>query len=739
MEPSSLPDMLGPELSSALFKKGYTALTAVQSAVLDPELSGRDLRITSQTGSGKTVAIGLTLREFLQSEPGDAAPPWPRGLVVAPTRELAKQVEEELSWLYEPLGVRVVAVTGGASYRDERRALAGNPGVVVGTPGRLLDHLQRKSFDPAGLGAVVLDEADRLLDLGFREDLDAILAFAPEGHRTHLVSATFPREVKALADATQDDPVHVEGTRLGEANADIDHVVHLVDSRDRLAALVNILLANPEEQTLVFARTRADVAAIAQDLRAAGFAVNSLSGEMDQTARNRAMAAFKNGDLRVLVATDVAARGIDVQDIARVIHAEPPSDADSYTHRSGRTGRAGRKGTSAVLAISAQLARTTFLLSRAGVPFRFEPIPTADAIRAAADERMVVALLGEDTSEAHGFDERTWALAKRITSEGDATRAIARLLTKARYAGPTEPRAVRHLEPPGARPKGMRDRHAPERGGRPASRDARGGPTARDAREYAPREYAPRGAREYAPRDAREYAPRDAREYAPREARDRRPPRDERGAGRDGGWVPFHVTWGERDGADARRLLAAVCRRGGIRGSDVGSIRVGPSHSTVDVAAHAADAFAQAAGAPDPRDPGVVIRREGSPGRAPMTVPPPSQGPPPSPAAPPRREAVRTPLHVERRPSRAAADEPHPHKSAGVASHARKSTGDEPHPRKTAGSDLHPRKTGGGDLHPRKTAGGDLHPRKTPSGESHPRKTTGGKRPLKRGTHSRDS
>jgi ATP-dependent RNA helicase DeaD len=737
---SSLPDALGPELSSALFKKGYTALTAVQSAVLDPELSGRDLRITSQTGSGKTVAIGLTLREFLRPE-GDAeageeareAPPaGPRGLVVAPTRELAKQVEEELSWLYEPLGVRVVAVTGGASYRDERRALAGGPGIVVGTPGRLLDHLQRKSFDAGSLGAVVLDEADRLLDLGFREDLDAILAFAPEGHRTHLVSATFPREVKALADATQEHPVHVEGTRLGEANADIDHVVHLVDSRDRLAALVNILLANPDEQTLVFARTRADVAAITQDLRAAGFGVNSLSGEMDQTARNRAMAAFKNGDLRVLVATDVAARGIDVQDIARVIHAEPPSDADSYTHRSGRTGRAGRKGTSAVLAIAAQLARTTFLLSRAGVPFRFEPIPTAEAIRAAADERMVAALLGESESEAHGLDERTWALAKRIAAEGDATRAIARLLTKTRYAGPTEPRTVRHLEPPGARPKGTRERPVPERG-RHASRDARGGPPARESREYAPREareYAPRDAREPAPRvprahappQAREFAPRDAGEFVPREARDRRPPREDRAPRRDEGWVPFHVTWGERDGADARRLLAVVCRRGAIRGSDVGSIRVSPSHSTVDVAAHAADAFAVAAGAPDPRDPAIVFRREGAPGRAPMTVPPPAQDTPPSPPAHPRR----APLHVERRPSRAtAAEEPHPRKSAGVEPHARKSTGHEPHARKSD------------EPHARKSTGHEPHARK--SDEPHARKSIGGKRPLKRGPASRHS
>lgn len=794
--PDAFPDTLGPELARALYKKGYTALTAVQNAVLDPELSGRDLRITSQTGSGKTVAIGLTLREFLQrrgaaeGEP-EERPVGPRGLVVAPTRELAKQVEEELSWLYEPLGVRVVAVTGGSSYRDERRALAGSPGIVVGTPGRLLDHLQRKSFDAGSLGAVVLDEADRLLDLGFRDDLEAILAFAPEGHRTHLVSATFPREVKALADATQQDPVHVEGTRLGEANADIDHVVHLVDARDRLAALVNILLANPDEQTLVFARTRADVAAIAQDLREAGFAVNSLSGEMDQTARNRALAAFKGGGLRVLVATDVAARGIDVQDIARVIHAEPPTDADSYTHRSGRTGRAGRKGTSAVLAIAAQLSRTTFLLARAGVPYRFEAVPTPEAIRAAADERMVTALLGEDDSEAHGLDERVWALAKRIVAEGDATRAIARLLTKTRYAGPTEPRAVRHVEPPGSRPRGPRDRRG-DFGDRPGSRDARGRHSPRDARDYGSRDardYGPRdqgarearnprdrGPRDYAPRDGRDqgprdYAPRDhgareTREYALRDMGDRRPPREDRAARRDEGWVPFHVSWGERDGADARRLLAVVCRRGGVRGADVGSIRVSPSHSVVDVAGHAADAFARAASAPDPRDPGIVIRRDGAAGRAPMTVPPPAHEPSaparsrrahalhepseprpsgavdkrPAPPAPPASDEsfTRPPRH-EPHARKSAEHEPHPRKTTGHESRPRKSPGYEPHARKAPGHEPHPRKTTGQESPARKAPGHEPHSRKTAGHEPHERKSTGGKRPLKRIVPSRHS
>jgi ATP-dependent RNA helicase DeaD len=605
MESLTLPTVLGPALLGALQQKGYSTLTAVQTAVLDPAFSGRDLRITSQTGSGKTVAVGFALREFVaEKAPGngkEGALARPRALVIAPTRELAKQVEAELSWLFAPLAVSVISVTGGAGYGDERRALARKPAVIVATPGRLLEHLRRGSIDAGAVRAVVLDEADRLLDLGFREDLDAILMFAPAGHQTHMVSATFPRDVRALADATQKDPVHVEGTRLGAANADIDHVVHLIDGRQRIDALVNLLLANPDAQTLVFARTRADVAAIARELKVGGFAAMSLSGEMDQAARNRALAAFKSGELRVLVATDVAARGIDVQDIARVVHAEPPLDADSYTHRSGRTGRAGRKGTSSILAALPELARTTFLLQRAGVAHRFEAIPSADAIRTAANERVATALASED-EDTNGFDDRTWALAKQIAAQVNVTRAIARLLIKTRYAGPTEPRNVRAIEPPSGRGHSAPGRFSG--GSRPGASRWRNQDRDLAGAERAPREV---------PRDGR--APRD-RQRADAQGGPRGAPSD-----RNGSWIPFRVSWGEEQGADARRLLAVACRRGQIRGTDVGSIRVGRSHSVIEVASHVADAFALAAGGPDPRDPRMTIEPERAASREEFSYP----------------------------------------------------------------------------------------------------------------------
>ena len=585
MNESDFAPLVGPAVASALAQRGYSRLTPVQVAILDPELSGRDLRITSQTGSGKTVAIGFALRE-LAAEPSAArgGVAHPRAIVVVPTRELAKQVEEELTWLYAPMHARVVSATGGASARDERRAFAGGPAVIVGTPGRLLDHLQRGSIDAGEVGAIVLDEADRMLDLGFREDLEAILGHAPEGHRTHLVSATFPRDVRALADRVQDDPAHVEGTPLGTANADIDHVVHLVAPRERVAAIVNLLLVTPGAQTLIFARTRADVADLAARLGEAGFAVRALSGEMEQPERNQALAAFKRGTLHALVATDVAARGIDVQDIARVIHAEPPTDADSYTHRSGRTGRAGRKGTSSVLVSPAGMARTSQLLRRAGIRYRIEPIPSADEIRASMDDRLFAALTDASESEVEP-DDRTWSLAKRLVATGDPTRALALLLTRTRSGGPAEPREVHAIEPSGEAP---RSRERPERGQRPERGDRSG--------QGSGRERGPRPERE-------DRGPGDRSGGGAAV----RVPGVGRAEGRDA-WVTFRVSWGQEQGADARRLLAMVCRRGGIRGSDVGAIKVERAYSTVDVATAAAGAFGAAAREPDPRDPRVVIR-----------------------------------------------------------------------------------------------------------------------------------
>ena len=587
-----LPDLnalLGPELASALAKKGYATLTPVQMSVLDPSGEGRDLRISSQTGSGKTLAIGFALRSAVA---GDAVKPShvarPRAMVIVPTRELAKQVHDELTWLYAPQKLRIAAVTGGSSYRDEHRSLSAGPAIVVGTPGRLLDHLNRGGIEAGDVGAVVLDEADRMLDLGFRDELEAILAKAPPGHRTHLVSATFARDVAALADRVQKDPKRIEGTPLGSANRDIDHIIYLVNPRERVDALINVLLHHADEQTLVFARTRADVSEIARELQQAGFASGSLSGEMDQNARNRALAAFKRGEIRALIATDVAARGIDVQDIGRVIQVDPPTDPDTYTHRSGRTGRAGRKGVSAVLVAPAGLRRAASLLQRARVQFRVEPIPTAAAIREAQDTRWLAELMQGNQREV---SERVSKQVERIVEAGLTERALAQLIISVRRAT-GEPRDVTPLLPEAER--GGRAQARPVRGNDRFERNERGNdrPQRFEQREL---RFDERGGGERP-------APR---QFERRPPFSDRPPEAMRGGSDQ--WVPFRVTWGEAHGADARRLVAMLCRRGNIRGSDIGAIRVSRSSSIVEVATAVAKGFEDAARAPDPRDPRVLI------------------------------------------------------------------------------------------------------------------------------------
>jgi len=641
MNEAEFADVLGPAFANALKKKGFTSLTAVQARVLDPALAGRDLRITSQTGSGKTVAIGLAVRDLIEQSVD--APPnkaTPSVLVVAPTRELAKQVEEELSWLYAGVGARVVGVTGGASVRDELRALSREPRIVVGTPGRLLDHLKRKAIHPELIGAVALDEADRMLDLGFKEDLEAILAFAPEGHRTHLVSATFPRGVLSLANAVQNNPAHVEGTPLGSANSDIEHVIHLVDAKDRVAAIINLLLARPGEQTLIFARTRADVAHLTRDLSQAGFHVHSLSGEMEQGERNRALAKFKSGGLDALIATDVAARGIDVQDIARVIHAEPPTDPDTYTHRSGRTGRAGKKGTSALLVAPSTLAKTTSLLKRARVRHRFEPIPTSDQIRQSRTDRLVAELTADDPEGFSGYDDAFWALAKRLSEAENIPRTIARLLTNSRLLGVTEPRPVRAI-------------FAPD------ERVGRNSMSMRPGRE-----------------PSESFRSNDRIPAPPRAPRERSP----RTASPAGGWVPFRVSWGQEHGADPRRLLAMLCRRGEIQSSAVGAIRIARAYSVVDVSAEVAESFERGTSVPDPRNPRVHVRREIA-----GSIPPPSRAPSeddhraparsPEHHRPPRPEARQAPRpeRPEGRPSRPNARPARPDSRASAPAHSRPS------------------------------------------------------------------
>lgn len=374
-------DHLPAALSEALSAKGYATLTPVQEAVAHPELAGRDLLVSAQTGSGKTVAFGLAIAGELIGDTGlSPFPDLPRALVVAPTRELAQQVSRELSWLYEKAGAVIAGAIGGMDARNERRALERGAHVVVGTPGRICDHIRRGALDLSALRAVVLDEADEMLDMGFREDLEFILEAAPADRRTLMFSATVSPGIAKLAGTFQRDAERISTISAKSQHSDIDYHALFVDRSDRENAMVNLLRFHEPERAIVFCSTRAEVTRLTGKLLNRGFSVVALSGELTQDERSRALQMLRDGRARVCVATDVAARGIDLPGLELVIHADLPINREALLHRSGRTGRAGSKGISALIVPVNFRGRAERLLREAGVNAKWEPAPGPDDI-----------------------------------------------------------------------------------------------------------------------------------------------------------------------------------------------------------------------------------------------------------------------------------------------------------------------------------------------------------------------
>jgi ATP-dependent RNA helicase DeaD len=417
---------LHPALQRSLAERGYAEPTPVQAAVLEPATVGRDLLVSAQTGSGKTVAYGLAMAPEMLGGTDHAGPPGaPRALVIAPTRELALQVREELGWLYAGAGARVVACVGGTDIRGERRLLAQGAHIVVGTPGRLRDHLERDNLDASQLRIVALDEADEMLDLGFRDDLEAILEAAPAERRTLLFSATVPREIAALATSYQRDALRIAATSEGEAHGDIEYRAMPVAPREIEAAVVNALRWFEARGAIVFCNTREQVARLHGSLVERGFSAVALSGELTQAERNRALQSLRDRRARVCVATDVAARGIDLPDLGLVLHAELPRDKETLLHRSGRTGRAGRKGTAVLLVPYTRRRVAERLISAARVPATWGPPPTAEEIRAKDRER-----LAEEAkaAAAQAPEEDDAAIARAVLAEASPEAVAAALI-----------------------------------------------------------------------------------------------------------------------------------------------------------------------------------------------------------------------------------------------------------------------------------------------------------------------
>jgi ATP-dependent RNA helicase DeaD len=330
---------LHPQLVQAVVERGYVEPTPIQSGVIPLLLAGRDVLGQAQTGTGKTAAFALPMLQALV--PGE---PKVQGLVLAPTRELALQVAGAIEAYGRHQDVRVLAVYGGQPYPEQLRALRKGVDVVVGTPGRVLDLVQRGSLDLGQVGTVVLDEADEMFSMGFVDDMEAILATTPETRQTALFSATLPPEIRGLADRYLRDPHQVTIQGAQRTVAGLEQRYYLVHPGDKLAALTRLLEMETITSAIVFVRTRADTGELANALASRGYAAEAINGDLSQDMRERVLERFRRGQVPVLVATDVAARGLDIDNVSHVFNYDLPMDEEVYVHRVGRTGRAGRTG-----------------------------------------------------------------------------------------------------------------------------------------------------------------------------------------------------------------------------------------------------------------------------------------------------------------------------------------------------------------------------------------------------------
>ncbi|MHA7859544.1 MAG: DEAD/DEAH box helicase [Henriciella sp.] len=528
-------------LAKALADKGYETLTPVQEAVLDPSLVGRDLLVSAQTGSGKTVAFGLALAaSVLGDSPRLPDADIPAALIVAPTRELALQVTKELDWLYSAAGGRIASCIGGVDIRDERRALERGVHFVVGTPGRLVDHIRRGSLDLSDLQAVVLDEADEMMDMGFREELEYILDAAPEDRRTLMFSATVSKPIARLAETYQNEAVRLNTVSAHSTHSDITYQAMAVVPSDVEKAVINLLLLHDAPNAIVFCSRRDAVNKLTSRLTNRGFSVVALSGEFSQKERSNSVLAMRDGRARVCVATDVAARGLDLPGLDLVIHADLPRNKEGLLHRSGRTGRAGRKGVCALIVPVRARRRTERLLQDAKVEAEWRLPPSPDEIELALNQKLLVNEVLQSPPEASEQDLAS-ALLEKYSADQLAA-AIIRL-TRATDSAPEV------LQDPGAQkpPRARKDSYDPDR-------------------EFPRHERRERG----------EHGGRKGSDFP------------------DGQWVKLGV--GRKKKADPKWLIPMLCKSGGFSRNSIGAIRIEPDATHVELKPDAAERLMDAAG-----------------------------------------------------------------------------------------------------------------------------------------------
>lgn len=546
----TLPSTIAPALAGALKARGYEELTSVQEAMLTPDNDGRDLLVSAQTGSGKTVAFGIAMApDLLEQDDRLEAPRAPLALIIAPTRELALQVARELEWLYAPTGARITTCVGGMDIRTERRNLERGAHIIVGTPGRLRDHITRRALNMSDLRAVVLDEADEMLDLGFREDLEFILGEAPEDRRTLMFSATVSKSIALLAKRFQKDALRITATASHEKHADITYQAMIVPPHERENAIINTLLYYDNVNTIIFASTREGVKHLASRLSNRGFSVVALSGELSQAERTNALQSMRDGRARVCVATDVAARGIDLPNLDLVIHADLPNNGETLLHRSGRTGRAGRKGTCILVVPFSRRRSAERLLQMTRLDAKSIAAPTINAVQEKVRE---VILSNERLSDEipEDMQELMRELQARYTPEQIAAAYLRREIES-----------------------------------RPAPEDVSEGPVRALG------------------------AP--ARERGERGERSERAPREDRSSFNGGAW--FTLSAGRKHRADPKWILPLICKAGQVSKGDVGAIRILENETRFEINSEKAKEYFATVEEQGTGEKGLVIRTSTAP------------------------------------------------------------------------------------------------------------------------------
>ena len=514
---------LSAELVQTAAELGFTAPTPIQQAVIPPIVAGRDVIGQAQTGTGKTAAYGLPLLHRLDRQHRGV-----QALVLAPTRELAIQVAAALEQYGRGVGAKVLALYGGQSYQQQLRSLRERVEVVVGTPGRLLDLMEQGNLDLGGVRTVVLDEADEMLSMGFVEDIESILDRIPPERQTLLFSATISRRVLGLSKRYLRDPETVSVTPEQLTGASIEQRYYLVNPQDKVAALTRLIEMETIDSALVFARTRLGTGELANQLSTRGYAAEPLNGDLSQDARIQVLNRFRAGQVKVLVATDVAARGLDIDDISHVFNFDLPDDPEVYVHRVGRTGRAGREG----VAITLLSPRERWMLRRIEEYTRFRmtraELPTIQQIE---NHRQALILEQLEVWIRRGRCRREREMVDLLMETGHAPEDIAAAALKL-ARGEEKKRPIEPVTPI----KEEQLRTQQRRNERPLRRTGREG--------------APAG---------------------------------RRGGERDRDMVAVRLDVGRDDGIGINHVVASLSHYSGISGSQLGKIRLEANSTLVDV------------------------------------------------------------------------------------------------------------------------------------------------------------